>query len=291
MIYPIGFSIPAEKIVCQVPPKQKLFAQLIPGFLNTYIYESEDDYRKDYQDSFFAYTWKKAGFDCLRHYEILANGCIPFFPDLGCCPPQTMELFPKDLVLQAMEHYCPHSSLNVSPSDAQQSIQKLLDYTRNHLTTEQSARRILQVTGHSDVCSVLFLSGQTTPDYMRCLTLHGFKCLLGKACHDVPRIPHLYTDFPAKEAKSLYGKGFTYTCLLDPSLHSLEWDSDILEHIRNHRFDVVVYGSVHRGLPYLDIVRQHYNPNEIIGICGEDHLNEQCSFVPPFEHFFLREWN
>ena len=36
-IYPIGFSIPACKIVDAVPPKTREVSPLIPGDLSTYI--------------------------------------------------------------------------------------------------------------------------------------------------------------------------------------------------------------------------------------------------------------
>ncbi len=40
----------------------------------------------------------------------------------------------------------------------------------------------------------MFLSGDVKIDYLRCLTLHGFKKLLGTNCHDYPIVPHLYKN-------------------------------------------------------------------------------------------------
>jgi len=42
-------------------------------------YKNEKDYYQSYQNSIFALSYKKAGWDSLRHYEILMNGCIPLF--------------------------------------------------------------------------------------------------------------------------------------------------------------------------------------------------------------------
>lgn len=42
---------------------------------NTYIFENEEEYYNDYKKSLFAITRKKGGWDCMRHYEILACGC------------------------------------------------------------------------------------------------------------------------------------------------------------------------------------------------------------------------
>ena len=85
-ILPISFAIPKSKIVKNINQNPKyLLAPLIPGKLDTYIYEKERDYYDMYFNSLFALTYKKAGWDCLRHYEILANGCIPLFLDLKDC--------------------------------------------------------------------------------------------------------------------------------------------------------------------------------------------------------------
>jgi hypothetical protein len=44
---------------------------------------------------------KKSGWDCLRHYEIMMNHCIPLFRDLPECPSLTMTHFPRFEVLTA----------------------------------------------------------------------------------------------------------------------------------------------------------------------------------------------
>ena len=61
-------------------------APLIPGKKSSQGYKSEQDYYKRYQDSIFALTYKKLGWDSLRHYEILMNGCIPLFLNIEKCP-------------------------------------------------------------------------------------------------------------------------------------------------------------------------------------------------------------
>ena len=43
---------------------------------------------------------EKAGWDCLRHYEIIGNGTIPYFHELEDCPPDTLHSFPKELILE-----------------------------------------------------------------------------------------------------------------------------------------------------------------------------------------------
>ena len=95
-VKPISFSVPKLKILQSIDNKPThLIAPLIPGKSKTYIYNNEEDYYKMYQKSIFGITYKKTGWDCMRHYEILMNGCIPMFLDIEACPTMTMENFPK----------------------------------------------------------------------------------------------------------------------------------------------------------------------------------------------------
>ena len=95
-IFPITFGIPAEKIVnSNSIEKSKLLATNRPGSVDTLVFYTEHDYYQDYQQSLFGLTWKKAGWDCLRHYEIMANGCIPLFLDIKQCPSTCLFNFPK----------------------------------------------------------------------------------------------------------------------------------------------------------------------------------------------------
>ena len=178
-IKPINFSIPKNKIIKEINSKPKnLISPLIPGRLDTYIYDNEDDYYKMYQDSIFAITTKKSGWDCLRHYEILMNGCIPFFLDIEKCPTKTLEKLPKDLIIKILKKYeWILSQYNpfyiykkkfldlkkiiyflISLFKSKQNIEsfisnnnevfelkkQLLDFTKNNLTTEHTAKRIIE---------------------------------------------------------------------------------------------------------------------------------------------------
>jgi len=94
-LVPISFSIPREKISKGGVNKTRLIAPLIPGAASTYIYNDEQAYYQMYQESMFALTWKKAGWDCMRHYEIMANGTLPLFLDIENLPQHTMVPFPR----------------------------------------------------------------------------------------------------------------------------------------------------------------------------------------------------
>jgi hypothetical protein len=286
MIYPIGFSIPKENIVKTVPKKSKVLATVIPGQLDTYIFNNNEHYYTDYQSSKYALTTKKGGWDCLRHYEILANGCVPLFPNLKNCPSRTMTFFPKQLVIDA----------NLYPEMYDSYASQLLEHTQNNLTTEKMVSYILKVTEHTNAKTVLFLSGFNQfalgVDYLRCLTLHGFKKIFGKNCHDYPCISHLYTDY--SDTSKLYGKGFSCSKLLDKQEYrNSEWDEDVRGDILNKKYDIIVYGSIHRGMPWYDIASSVYPPENIILLCGEDirsHVPQRCPLYNfSKNHCFIRE--
>ena len=102
-VRPIQFSIPEERIGTVPRRKLKLQALVDPRDTRTYIYKDEAGYYGDYAESLFGITMKKAGWDCLRHYEIMANGCVPWFLDLENCPSTTMPFLPKHELLQAKQ--------------------------------------------------------------------------------------------------------------------------------------------------------------------------------------------
>ena len=289
MLFPITFSIAKEKIVDKIPEKNKILSDLIPGDTSTYIYDNEKDYYDEYKQSYFAITKKKAGWDCLRHYEILANGCIPLFEDMEKCPKNTLALFPKELVLQGKELYDTHFKTGITSEGVlkyNELCEKLLEYTRNHLTTVKMAEYVLDKVNKLDASKILFLSGDLNPDYLRCLTLHGFKEKFGTACHDYPFVPHIY-KCDENTLKTLYGKGMTYANLLDQELHDFAHDNIVLHNIKNNYYDLIIYGSVHRGLPFIGEVLTQYSIPNIVFMCGEDI--HYCNAYDRNFNFFIRE--
>ncbi len=132
-VFPLNFAIPKDKIVNKIPEKTKEWATIVPGDMKTYIFDSQTDYYLDYQRARYGITTKKSGWDCLRHYEILANGCIPFFPDLEACPPKTLTFLPKEIIIESnrliKEKLFTDERYNLY-------LSFLLDWTRHKLTTE-----------------------------------------------------------------------------------------------------------------------------------------------------------
>jgi hypothetical protein len=296
-VHPINFSIPENKITNHdVVVKEKILSNLIPGRLDTYIYNTEEEYYNEYKKSLFAITTKKAGWDCLRHYEIIANGCIPYFPDIKECPKNTMTLLPKKLIEKGNDLYNKCSKYETiveipisEIDDCSKLVLEMKSYLKDYLTTSKMAEYVLKTSNNTNAKSVLYLSKDTTPDYLRCLTLHGFKEKFGANCHDHPKIPHIYKSENINYG-TLYGNGITYTNLLNESLHDDELDKNVLQDIVSHKYDIIIYGSYHRGMPYYEIVNDYYRSNEIILLCGEDlHICNYSNYVEKGHPVFVRE--
>lgn len=139
-VKPISFCIPDEHVKRTVPVKHKTFATVIPGNQSTYVFNNEKDYFLDYSESYYAYTEKKAGFDCLRHYEILASGCVPAFKDLDKIPDMVMTSFPKSYLKSLQKNAFDGKFTD----EYKYHVLWLLEYTRNNLTTVKEARRLLE---------------------------------------------------------------------------------------------------------------------------------------------------
>ena len=177
-IFPISFSIPYEKIATKIETNiENILSPLIPGINSTYKYQTENEYNDMYKKSIFGITIKKAGWDCYRHYELLMNGCLPFFLDIKDCPDLTCISLPKEkfteinskFLKKISNNYKIQLSLKKFPklakiilnlkrkffkeSDAQKFLKKnpeifdikneLLNFSKNNLTTENTAKRMI----------------------------------------------------------------------------------------------------------------------------------------------------
>jgi hypothetical protein len=134
-VNPISFSIPEELIVDKIDIKSKikLFSDIIPNSNQNYQYYNELDYYKEYYNSWYGITQKKGGWDCLRHYEIMMNGCIPLFTDLDKCPNLTLTSLPKKELIEMSKKIEQNLEYN----------NYILDYVRNNLTTKNTIKKII----------------------------------------------------------------------------------------------------------------------------------------------------
>ncbi|HEY6171740.1 MAG TPA: glycosyltransferase [Candidatus Kapabacteria bacterium] len=97
---PTAFAIPKEKITYEVNLSSKV--HVLPAHIVDeevrqsslvshqsgfdHVFTNELDYYRNLQESKFGITTKRGGWDCLRHYEIAANGAVVCFRDLDQKP-------------------------------------------------------------------------------------------------------------------------------------------------------------------------------------------------------------
>ena len=134
---PIHFAIPENKITQIKLDKTQEYGSIIPG-QGGYVFDTEQEYYNDYNKSYFGVTMKKAGWDCMRHYEILANNCLPYFIDLDDCPKNTLTNLPKELLLEAKS-----LANNFDEQKYFLILNEIFEYTKLNLTTKTLATYIL----------------------------------------------------------------------------------------------------------------------------------------------------
>jgi hypothetical protein len=143
-VLPIQFGLPKQCLL-QVKGchsiRDRLLAHCDPRDRTTYqYYDSEYNYYRQYARSYFGYTMKKGGWDCMRHVEIMANATVPYFADLDSCPPLTLALFPRDLFRRAREVHDTWPERQSEWIGLSSAMYKIAC----RLTTEAIARRILE---------------------------------------------------------------------------------------------------------------------------------------------------
>lgn len=227
---PIQFNIPTLKwnIYKSFRNNSKKYdiSPMIPGKPSTYIYNNEKEYIKHYSECKYAITCKKKGWECLRHYEILLAGCIPFFIDIDNIPNNTMVKFPKKLVKDAMnidgiptqeeikdaiKHNKPIPPINYNLFSIEKYNKlrsQLLEYTNNHLLS-----KYIDISTKSNVFLYSYIWGHNQDmmwiDYQRDLLVIGL-LERGVKVYTNCNFSYLFTDYNGP-TKHLYGKGFIIT--------------------------------------------------------------------------------
>jgi hypothetical protein len=289
-LLPISFSIPEEK-VCKnidisIKTKIEAFVKPLNDRSQSYKYDKEEDYYNDLRKSFFAQTCKRNGWDTMRHYEILANNCIPYFSDIDECPEKIIHFYPKELIKESNKLYETVKNLNIGDfitnyeyiNKYTDLIVKFKNHTNEYLTTKSIANYILKTSNNNKPKNILFLSPNVNEDYLKCLTLHGLKSLFGNSCHDYPKIPSIYKSC---NSTSLYGNGFTYSKLLDDNYRDDTLDNTIEDDIISKKYDIIIYSQTSIYYKFYDIISKTYEPSKVIFLNGEDHVT----------HFHLKDYN
>ena len=160
---PIGFGIPDAKLIGSVrTDKPRLFATHVqceearrhpwiaahcnPG----YAFEHEADYYADLASAHFAVTMKKAGWDCMRHYEIAASGTVPCFWQLDAkpatCAPHGLVPGENCLTFDTAEELAERTDALLASGHYPAVAAAALDWARAHTCTSL-ARRTLALAG------------------------------------------------------------------------------------------------------------------------------------------------
>lgn len=274
--FPISLSIPEYKITSEINDKTNLLSSFLPNEPSTHIYETEEDFYEQYRKSMFAYTNKKEGWDCLHHYEIIANCCIPFFIGLNECPTYTLTNFPKKLLYKARQVYRELHNVPLNEFEKYEKdycyllINDFLTYMKEHLTTTSIAKHILEKTEYYNIKTILFLPNNENPSPLCSLTLHGLKTLLGKKCHDYPKLEYAYSS--DNDYSHYPNKGFTYTKIISQFMYDKSKNNTIMEDIENHKYDIIIYGNCRKTMndDLYDVIKKYYLSEEIIFIISDE---------------------
>ncbi len=262
-VFPISFSYPAALPL--VTPEEQL-SPIIPGF--PYSFADSDAYLKEYSRASMALTFRKAGWDCFRHVEIMASGSIPLMPDAALIPPFAMIHYPK----RAMERVAEVALERGGRPDAA-TQHSFRDYFNRHLTSLAMAEYLLRVSGLLDADRVLFVDEQTpvNPEYQSTLALIGLKEILGTRCEVAFPADFLYRGSSASAARH-YGRGFGYShAIAADSRTDSEAAGDTGHGLEDlGAYEVIVVGSVSRNALLTRRILDRVDPSRVIAIHGED---------------------
>jgi len=276
--YPISFSYPKTPYLYI---KEKLIADIVPG--NSYSYSDESLYLAEYQKSYYGVTMKKAGWDCMRHLEIMVSGTMPLMADAVQIPKYTMTHHLKELYMDIYERF---QRTNEPPSVEERQL--ISANFINNLTCSAMAKYIMK-SAKVTPKNVLFIdqSLPQTEDYLSIMTLIGFKQLFGQKCVEAFITPYLYDNYQM-DTKTLYGRGFGYSKVLKANtISGLKNAEDI------NQFDLIVLGSMTRNPNLIEFLEKQNVP--LVYLHGEDFTPQQTGHTSLIHNSraitFVRESN
>jgi hypothetical protein len=273
-ILPFSFYIPDECIVNEIPEKTRLLASIIPGDMSTYIFKNkEKEYNDMYKKSRFAITKKKGGWDCLRHYEILMNGCIPLFENLNSCPKHTLTTYPKHLNDEAYDLYNNWIENEEYINKYNELCLKFLEHTRNNCSiSAQISYFFNNIKDGNKVKNILMITGHSGINYNReplWIGLKRYSKQIGGIAVEYEKNPYVYED-------TIHTNHFTYTKRVNTDDYIDMGKEEIVQKIEDRFWDLIIYGKVgpdeYCDFPLFNIVKQNYNKDQIAFIYGGDEI-------------------
>ena len=155
---PISFGIPEHLVLDALPAKTKRFPEHVVdpevaervGAATSYAFSDEAAYYADLRASRFGITTKRGGWDCMRHYELAASGCVVCFRDLhskpSSCAPHGLDDSNALVYEHADDLMAKVDAL--SEADERELSEGALAWARDN-TTRAVARRFLESLGYS----------------------------------------------------------------------------------------------------------------------------------------------
>ena len=304
-ISPISFAYPTNKFIKNKNIQnsdQKIygFSYIIPG-ITKYSFDNEDAYNSHYSKCLFALTFKKGGWDCFRHYEIIAAGAIPYFVDIDDMPVNIMTSFPKQLVKQAMqlpgvpskkeiinciqENKVPVIDIKQFNYDEYFKLRRqILQFFESRCLTKCLAHSIIDCK-KPKIVQIMSPISRERVDYLReflviSLLENDMKVITNH------NIDYYFEDYENNNVSDLYGRGVNYMrCLSSKYKCNTKFSTTI-----DNEADIIIFTTASNN-PRLSI--DDYNIKEnvvILEVDGNDigfqrmqkHINTKMKFI--------REW-
>lgn len=155
-VFPTGFGIPEHRVrPINFSLKKRMIQQTAPAearfekSLGTkYLFDNEEDYYDDIASAWFGLSCKKGGWDCLRHYEIIAAGTLLLFRDYDkkppFCSPQFLPCFSYSS-LEELQNLMNRLVVNNQPTQEYiDMLEKQRLWLYNYGTTRARARAIYE---------------------------------------------------------------------------------------------------------------------------------------------------
>ena len=137
--HPISLAFPRSVTHISLH-KSRVLSEIVPG--TPYRFEREDEYYHQYEDSLYAVTHRKNGWDCFRHLEILGSGCVPLMLDIGELKWHAMTHYPVRNLKSVMDH-ARHGPF----SPPAELVEFLRDHFNTYLTARAMANYLLTTVG------------------------------------------------------------------------------------------------------------------------------------------------
>lgn len=210
---PLSFSWPMhlkdEESLARLQPVSQVF----PG--DKYSFDDYQSYLDQYRQSSYAFTFKKGGWDCFRHLEIMVAGAVPVMPDINQCPSLAMAHYPKSLMSLSVDIF---KAGQRPPTSLQSALNSWLSSHMTSAAMVTFARDKLPRRPRTVILVDPSFAHQ--PDYFSTMFLMGAIDVFGVSSLTLASdFSPIFEDWDASSS-GLHGLGFGYTRLLSSELRS-----------------------------------------------------------------------